>query len=135
MNKDYIMRMIEDFARIIARVVFLRADKNYYDAATELDGLSRLVTGFGLDHLRSLGPEGIAYVFGKDAESEGEKLYCSARIMKEDGLIFEAEGKTGESLQSFKLSKELFELATGKDIEEKDDALKEISELNLRLMS
>lgn len=120
------MRMIEEFVRVIAKVVLLKETKNYVDAKTELDNLSILILGFGLNHLKSLGPDGIEYIYSLNKETEIEKLYCSAKILKEDGLILEAEGSTEESLKSFKLSKELFELISGKDFDEKEESLNEL---------
>jgi len=129
MNKDYIMRMIEDFARIIARIVLFRETKKYVDAKFELGGLSKLVTGFETDQLKALGAEGIKYVFGKDKDTEAEKIYCSARILKEDGLILEAEGNSEESIKSFRIAKELFKVASRYDFKEKEEAEKEFEEL------
>jgi hypothetical protein len=121
--------MIEDFARIIARIVLFRETKKYVDAKFELGGLSKLVTGFETDQLKALGAEGIKYVFGKDKDTEAEKIYCSARILKEDGLILESEGNNEESLKSFKIAKELFKVASRYDFKEKEEAEKEFEEL------
>ncbi len=120
------MKMIEDFVRTLAKIVMNREMKNYVVAKDELDSLSTLISGFGIGHLKSLGAEGIAYVLGMNKESEVEKIYCTARILKEDGMILEAEGNTEESLKSFKLSQWLFELLSDKDFDEKDESLKEI---------
>lgn len=133
LRRDYIMKMIEEFVRVISRVVLLRETKSYTDAKLELDSLSVLITGFGLGHLRSLGANGIAYVLGLNKETETEKIYCTARIFKEDAMILEAEGKTEESLNSFKFSKELFELVSDRDFEEKEEPLKEIEFLENKI--
>lgn len=129
-NKDYIMRMIEEFGRVMARIALLKETENYTDANTELDGLSKLVTGFGIEHLMSLGAEGIQYVFSQNKETEAEKIYCAARIIKEEGLIKETEGKKEDSLKSFLLAKELFKKASEMDFDETEDAKKEFEELN-----
>lgn len=129
-RKDYIMRMIEDFIKAMAKIVLMREMKSYTDARVELDGLSKLVTGFGLEHLRSLGAAGIKYVFSQNKESEAEKIYCSARILKEEGLILRSQGKTEDSIKSLEAAKELFKIAAEMDIPEKDEALKEFEELN-----
>ena len=124
------MRMIEDFIKAMAKIVLMREMKSYTDARIELDSLSKLVTGFGVEHLRSLGAAGIKYVFSQNKESEAEKIYCSARIIKEEGLILKSQGKTEDSLKSLEIAKELFKMASEMDIDEKDEALKEFEELN-----
>ncbi len=129
-RKDYIMRMIEDFIKAMAKIVLMREMKSYTDARVELDGLSKLVTGFGVEHLRSLGAAGIRYVFSQNKESEAEKIYCSARILKEEGLILKSQGKTEDSLKSLEIARDLFKVASEMDIEEKEEALKEFEELN-----
>lgn len=113
-RKDYILRIIEEFARVIARVVLLKETKSYTDAKMELDALTLSITGLGLSHIKSLGPEGVAYVFSADKRSEAEKIYCMARILKEDSLVLESEGNTEESLKSLSLSEELFKLVSDK---------------------
>lgn len=124
-RKDYIMRMIEDFIKAMAKIIFKREMKNYTDAGIELNNLSVLVTGFGLDNLRALGATGIKYVFSQNKESEAEKIYCAARILKEEGLIFKSQGKDEDSLKSLEISKELFKMASEMDFPEKDEAAKE----------
>ncbi len=129
-RKDYIMRMIEDFVKAMAKIVLMREMKSYTDARVELDGLSKLVTGFGVDHLRSLGAAGIKYVFSQNKESEAEKIFCSAKIIKEEGLILKSQGQTEDSLNCFEIAKELFKTASEMDIPESAEALKEFEELN-----
>ena len=129
MNKDYIMRMIEEFFKALAAIIMQRETKQFVDAKLNLDGLSQQVTGFGLEHLKPLGAEGIKYVFSKDKDSENEKTYLAARMLKEEGLILESEGNLEESLKSFTLAKELFELVSDSDYSEKDQAMKEFEEL------
>ncbi len=128
-QKDYIMRLIEEFFKALARIIMKREKKDYTEASHELDGLSKLVTGFGLEHLKSLGADGIMYVFGNDPKTITEKMYYTAKMLREDGNILEAQGLTDDSLKSFALSKELFELVLRSDSPEKDNTLKEIEEL------
>lgn len=127
--------MLEDFVRVMAKVILKKETKHYADAKHELDGLSELISGFGLEHLKSLGAEGISYVYGLNKESELEKIYCSARILKEEAMILEEEGKTEESLRSFEISRELFELVSDKEFNEKEEALKEIEFLKNKINS
>jgi hypothetical protein len=133
LRKDYIMKMIEDFVRTLAKVIMNREMKNYVEAKDELDNLSTLISGFGLQHIKSLGAEGVAYVLGMNKESEAEKIYCTARILKEDGMIYEEEGNAEDSLKSYNLSLELFKLASTKEFDEKGESLQEIEFLKNKL--
>lgn len=121
--------MIEDFINAMAKIILMREMKNYTDARTELDGLSRLVTGFGIEHLLSLGAAGIKYVFSQNKESEAEKIYCSAKLLKEEGLLLRSQGKTEDSLICMEIAKELFKIVSEMEIPEKTEALKEYKDL------
>ncbi len=109
-EKDYIMRMIADFMRVITRVLFLKETKQYYDAIAELDNLNRMISGFSLDQVKTLGIEGFKYVYNLDKESDVEKIFCAARILKEEGLILNEQGKNEEGTKSIELSNQLFQL-------------------------
>jgi len=132
-EKDYVMRMIKELGRVLAKIALLKETENYTDANTELNGLSKLVTGFEVEQLLTLGADGIKYVFSKNKDTEAEKIYCAARIMKEEALILEAEGKPGESLECFTLAKELFKMASEFEFEEKNESLNEITELENKI--
>lgn len=132
-EKDYVMRMIKELGRVLAKIALLKDTENYTDAKTELNGLSKLVTGFEVEQLLTLGAEGIKYIFSKNKDTEAEKIYCAARIMKEEGLILEAERKPGESLECFSLARNLFKMAAEFDFEETNEAKNEIIELENKI--
>lgn len=127
------MKMIEDFISTMAKIIFSRKMQKYDEAKDQLDGLSKMVTGFGLEHLKSLGADGIVYVFGMNKETGTEKIYCCARMLKEDGFISEGEGRIEESLKSFKISMELFEFLSQKDSVEKKESLEEAKSLKEKI--
>jgi hypothetical protein len=109
MERDYVMRMIEEFARVIAKVFFLRDTKQYQNAHTELDNVSRMITGFSSQQLKELGPDGVKNIFDYSNISNIEKVYYSARIVMEEAFLYELEGKIDESLQSYAFALVLFE--------------------------
>lgn len=134
-EKDYVMRMIKELGRVLAKIALLKETENYTDAKTELNGLSKLVTGFEVEQLLMLGAEGIKYVFSKNKDNEAEKIYCAARIMKEEGLMLETEGKPGDSLECFSLARGLFKMAAEFEFDEKNVAISEISELEIKMVN
>ena len=113
-EKDYIMRMIAEFMRVISRVLFLKDTKQYYDAVTELDNLNKMISGFSLEQIKNLGVEGFKYVYDLDKKGDVEKIFCAVRILKEESSILSEQGKNDESANSAKLSEELFELIKDK---------------------
>lgn len=113
-EKDYIMKMIAEFMRVISRVLFLKDTKQYYDAVTELDNLNKMISGFSLEQIKNLGVEGFKYVYDLDKKADIEKVFCAARILKEEGLILDEQGKKEEAAKSIELSQQLFELIKDK---------------------
>jgi len=108
-QKDYLMRMTEEFTRVIAKVLFFRDTKQYYSAHLELDNVSKNVTGFSSNQLKALGPEGVTSVFDNSNFTNIEKVYYSAKIIMEEGFLFELEGKIDEGLDSYAIALVLFE--------------------------
>lgn len=120
MSTDYVMRMVEEFVRVLSRVLFFREMKQYTNAMDELDKLSKMMTGFSLEQFESLGLEGIKDFFsaagGLNNFSNVEKLFYSAKIVKEEAIIYFEQGKVDEGMVSLALALGMFEMIEGKDI-------------------
>ena len=52
MGTDYIMRMVEEFARVLARVLFFKEMKQYVNAMDELNNLSKMMSGLELKQIK-----------------------------------------------------------------------------------
>jgi hypothetical protein len=113
-EKDYIMRMIAQFMRVITRVLLLKDTKQYYDAVTELDNLNKMISGFSLEQIKNLGVEGFKYVYDLNKKADVEKVFCAARILKEESLILDVQDKKDEAIKSAELADELFDLIKDK---------------------
>ena len=105
-QKEYIMRMVEEFSRVISKVLFFRDTRQYNYAHVELDNVSKSITGFSPNQLKALGPDGVKSVFDI---SNIDKVYYSAKLIMEDGFLFELEGKIDEGLESYAFALALFE--------------------------
>ena len=101
--------MIEQFTRVISKVIFFRDMKQYYNAHVELDNVSKNVTGFSSTQLKALGPDGVKSVFDNSNLSNIEKVFYSAKIIMEEGFLYELEGKIDEGLDSYAFALVLFE--------------------------
>ena len=135
MKNDYIMRMIEEFFRALARVISNRQINNYPEAREGLDNLSRMITRLSVQQLKAVGAEGIKQFFNLDRPEDTEKIFCIAKIIKEDALIYEGEGNTGEAKKSLQSSLEFFELIKDINIEEHNEVLEEINYITNKITS
>jgi hypothetical protein len=101
--------MIEEFAKVISKVFFFRDIKQFENAHTELDNVSKRVTGFSSKQLKALGADGLKSVFDNAGFSSVEKVFYSAKLIMEEGFIFELEGKINEGLDNYATALVLFE--------------------------
>jgi hypothetical protein len=134
-NKDYIMRMIEEFFKILRNIIMKREQADYEMAREGLDNLSKMITGLSTEQLISLGPDGIKYFFNLDKAEDIEKIFCTAKILKEGALIDEAEGKIEDSRKAYGYALEFFEMIKDKDFNEQQEVKEEIIQINHKLSS
>ena len=135
MKNDYIMRMIEEFFRALARVISNRQINNYPEAREGLDNLSKMITRLSVEQLKAVGAEGIKQFFNVTKPEDTEKVFCIAKIIKEDALIYEGEGNKEEAKKSYQSSLEFFELIKDINIEEHNEVLEEINYITNKIQS
>jgi hypothetical protein len=123
MTTDYIMRMIEEFGRGLARVLHLKDINQYENAMDELNNLTRKMVGFDLNQMKMFGLDGIKNFFDMNNYSSVEKVFYSAKALKEEALIFFDQGKLDEGKESAELSLGMFELL-------KDNGIKDVESLD-----
>lgn len=127
--------MIEEFFRALAGVISNRQINNYPEAREGLDNLSKMITRLSVEQLKAVGADGIKQFFNLERPEETEKIFCIAKILKEDALIYEGEGNTEEAKKSFQSSLEFFELIKDKNIEEHNEVLEEINYITNKIQS
>jgi hypothetical protein len=125
--------MIEEFFRILRNLIRKREQADYEMAREGLDNLSKMITGLELKQLKTLGTEGITYFINPEKPDFAEKIFCIARMFKEDALINEAEGKPEASKESYENALEFFEMIKDKNIEEADEVKQEIELISEKL--
>lgn len=97
-RRDYIVRMIEDMTAMVAKVFTLKQEKKTTEALWEVDEL--LGRHFRLNSrlLNSLSVEDIIDMYRLGGIIESDKLQGVARLLKEEGGIYAAEGNTEAAL-------------------------------------
>ena len=135
MSTDYIMRMIEEFFRILRNILMKRENGQYEMAREGLSNLSKMITGLGIDQLKSLGEDGVKYFFNLSKPEDIEKVFCAGKMFKEDALINEVEGKFDDMIRSYEFSLSMFEIIKDKNSEEKEEIQNEIINIKNILQS
>ncbi len=111
----------------MARVLFFKEMKQYVNAMDELNCLSKMMTGFDLEQLKVLGVEGVKNFFELSNYSNIEKVFYSAKAMKEEAIINFEQGKVNEGMESLALSLGMFELIKDEGMKEYPGLEEEIS--------
>ncbi len=83
-KSDYLLRLIEQFAEALRRVLRRKQDKQYEQAAQELNEFAQGLLGMDLATLAGMGVQALAVV-----APEPERLALVARALKEYGEIVE----------------------------------------------
>jgi hypothetical protein len=98
-RNDYILRMIEEFARIVSRIVALRRAESWQPAAHAIDEQCRELTGVPAAQLVELSEtELLARVLtGDGAHALREKILFIVALLKEAGDVRMGEGRAAEA--------------------------------------
>ena len=86
MVRDYVMRLVEQVAAMLASVVAKRAAGQHGEARQELDALCQQHVGLTLDFVRRTSPEGVA-----DALAAAGALRHSRAVLLSDLLTHDAD--------------------------------------------
>jgi len=133
MGTDYIMRMVEEFARVLARVLFFKEMKQYVNAMDELNNLSKMMSGLELKQIKELGLDGVKHFFDLNNFSNVEKVFYTAKALKEEGWIYFEQGNIDEAMVSVAFALGMFEMIQEKGIKGIPGLDEEINVIRRRL--
>lgn len=97
-ERDYFMRMINILTQMIARMLFLKNQKEFPKALLDIQSTSKTLLGINGDLLRRLSPDQIMQLFGSDLTVAVPKSYVAAILFKEEADIRARMGEDDESL-------------------------------------
>jgi hypothetical protein len=119
MQRDYIMRLIEQIAALLASVIAKERAGEFSEAKTDLEEKARQTIGMSLADLRRLSPEAVTQLL----ESSGGLRYGRAVILAElllhDAALLEVTNENSDAvlnyLHAFCLLSEAMETLTDED--------------------
>jgi hypothetical protein len=127
------MRMVDEFVKVMARVLFFREMKQYVSAMDELDNLSKMMTGFDMNQIKELGIDGVKSFFELSNFSNVEKIFYSAKALKEEAAICFEQGNVDEGMKSMAMALGLFEMIKNSGLKDYPGLEEEISILRQRI--
>ncbi len=135
-HRDYIMRMIEQLNKVLAKILFNKELKQYDDAILEIQKSGEKFLGFNWKMIDQLSDADIISLLKIGGELNVGKTIVTASLLKEEAEILELLGKEDESwrayLKSFSLYVEILMVETTDDIKNKaKDVLQKIEGYDL----
>ena len=100
MQRDYIMRLIEQIAALVASIVAKERAGHYPEARAEVDAKSREVIGMGLGDVRKLSPEAVSQLLTSSGGLRYGRAVILAELLLHDAAIADATDHASDALLS-----------------------------------
>lgn len=138
-QRDYILRVAEEFGRALAQVLYNRQIQDYAAAHKLIDEQSQQAFGMGIGFMRSVPEDTLLSMFTSFETLDTEKCWLLALLLKADGDVYLDQENVGESyysyIRSLNLVLEVLLLETSRSdmghIPELEDLLSRLSEYEL----
>ena len=108
MQKDYILRMIQQLSRVLIQILHLREIKDYEGALTYIDDVFKQALGFGSDLITSVPHETLLAILTSFDVLDIEKCFLAANLLKAEGDIYVDQGDFDTSYYRYSRSLYLF---------------------------
>jgi hypothetical protein len=107
-QRDYILRIAQEFGSVLAQVLYNRQIKDYTAAHQLIDEQSKQILGMGIGFMRSVPEETLLSMLTSFDMLDTEKCWLLAILLKAEGDIYEDQGNASESYYSYIRSLNLF---------------------------
>ncbi len=97
-ERDYIMRMIDMLAKVLARILFLNAARDFPRAASELAAASRNLLGVDHEILLMMTDDQLIDLLGNDDALAAPKGFVVGMLLQADAELARARGEADEQL-------------------------------------
>jgi tetratricopeptide (TPR) repeat protein len=101
LNKDYILRIFEQFGRELAIIVGLRKRNKNEDALIYIDNLFLQMTGLTSSFINGLSEEMLIKTFSPLGQLNAHACLWTASLLKAEGEVYEDLGNANESYYRF----------------------------------
>ncbi len=100
-QRDYILRIAEEFGRALAQVLYNRQIQDYTAAHKLVDEQCKQVFGMGIGFMRSVPDEMLLSMLTSFDTLDTEKCWLLSILLKAEGDIYRDQGNTSESYYSY----------------------------------
>ena len=106
-QRDYILRLFEEFGRALAQVLYHRQLKDYTAARNLIDEQCKQVLGVGIGFIHSVPEETLLSMLTSFGTLNTEKCWLLAVLLKAEGDIYQDQENSNESYYSYLKSLDL----------------------------
>ena len=99
LEKDYIMRMIQQLSIVLAKIIFNKEIKNYEQALLEIDKSLNSLLGINRNKVAEMTENELFDYLDKIGGENAEKYFVLAELLREEGEICELNNR-GDFLTS-----------------------------------
>jgi hypothetical protein len=100
-QRDYILRIAEEFGRALAQVLYNRQIQDYAAAHKLVDEQCKQAFGMGIGFMRSVPDETLLSMLTSFDTLDTEKCWLLAILLKAEGDIYQDQGNASESYYSY----------------------------------
>jgi hypothetical protein len=101
MQRDYIMRLIEQIAALVASIIAKERAGQYPEAKADADEKARQTIGLSLSDVRKLSPEAVSQLLCSSGGLRYGRAVILAELLLHDAAISEATGHSTDALLSY----------------------------------
>mgnify|MGYP003563505464 CR=1 FL=1 len=91
-QRDYILRLIEEFAKFLAAITGLKADGNLEEALKKIDEAYNELLEVNPKMIKSLREDEVLDYLQKEKEYDKQQLNMVAELLYQEGMIYVEEG-------------------------------------------
>ena len=100
-NRDYILRMIEQLSRFLSRALLLKDAQEHLEAVTEVKKAGKMFLGLNPEAMDALSDRDLIHLWRVAKDLDAEKCALAAQIFKAEGEIYEDQGDNDKASTSY----------------------------------
>jgi len=100
-NRDYILRMIEQLSRFLSRALLMKDAKEYDPAVLEVKKAGKMFLGLNPEAMEALSDSDLIHLWRVAHDLDAEKCALAAQIFKAEGEIYEDRGDNDKAVASY----------------------------------
>jgi hypothetical protein len=101
-NRDYIMRMIEQLSQVVAKVLLLKEANLHLEALEEINNAGKALLGLNAKAMEQLSDRELLMLWTVGGELDAGKCSLAAGLFKTEGEILDHRGESGKASASFR---------------------------------